>query len=428
MSNLHRIVIVGGGVAGLELATLLGNSLGKAKKAHIVLVDQKLTHIWKPLLHEVAAGSLNPHEEETNYFVHASKHHYEFVFGRLNRVDSIAKKIVLNTPNISSKTNQTTEFSLAYDTLVLALGSVSHDFNISGVRDFCYFLDHLEQAKIFQHDLLHLYLDAQYQSQKTSLNIAIIGAGATGVELAAELIEVKKNFFQYGLNKIDPKQVKITLIEASERILPALSERISRHTHQQLNDFDISILTQHKVTKVDAQAIYFSDGARLPADVKVWTAGIKAPDVIAEIPDLEKDALNRLKVYATLQTLTDPNIFALGDCAHCQPTADSPVLGPRAQVASQQAAFLATTLKEHIQQRPLPMFKFSEKGSLVSLSHNSAVGELLGQVNVQGFVAKSMYVSLYRLHQATIHGYTQAGLLTAKDFVTRKIRPRLKLH
>lgn len=98
MSNLHRIVIVGGGVAGLELATQLGNSIGKAKKAHIVLVDQKLSHVWKPLLHEVAAGSLNPHEEATNYFVHASKHHYEFVFGRLNRVDTIAKKNYTHHP------------------------------------------------------------------------------------------------------------------------------------------------------------------------------------------------------------------------------------------------------------------------------------------------------------------------------------------
>lgn len=425
----HRIVIVGGGAGGLELATQLGETLGKSGKAHITLVDQKLTHIWKPLLHEIAAGTLNPHAEETNYFSHAAAHHYHFVLGTFVDLDREAKEIVLETDYFSKKSQPKQKKNISYDTLVLALGSTSNDFNTEGVAQYCHFLDSRQQADVFQQDLLHLYLNAQNQTSSRELKIAIIGAGATGVELAAELVIAKQNFFKYGLNKIDPNKVKITLIEAADRILPALSEKMAEHTMEQLDRLGIEVLTSHRVAKVDEDQIYFADGSSLETEIKVWAAGIKAPEVLAKLKELEKDNINRLKVYATLQTLSDPDIFVFGDCAHCQPEADQPVLGPRAQVASQQAAFLVRALKARINgESYLPMFKFSDKGSLVSLSQNSAVGELLGQVNVQGFVAKSMYVSLYRIHQATIHGYTHAGLLTAKDFVTRKIAPKLKLH
>ncbi len=425
----HKIVIVGGGAGGLELATQLGQSLGKSGKAHITLVDQKLTHIWKPLLHEIAAGTLNPHQEEINYFAHAAANHYEFVLGTFKNIDREAQQILVETDYFSKKAQPKKNRNIDYDTLVLALGSTSNDFNTAGVKEFCHYLDSREQADIFQQDLLHLYLNAQHEASSQELNIAIIGAGATGVELAAELVSAKQNFFKYGLNKIDPNKVKITLIEAAERILPALSEKVAEHTLQQLKQLGINVLTQHRVAKVDEEQIYFADGASLEAEVKVWAAGIKAPEVLTQLEGLERDQINRLKVYATLQTTADPNIFAFGDCAHCQPKADEPVLGPRAQVASQQASFLVNTMKTRIHgDAYLPMFNFSEKGALVSLSENKAVGELLGQVNVHGFVAKSMYVSLYRLHQATILGYTQAGTLTVKDFITRKISPKIKLH
>lgn len=424
--DLHHIVIVGGGAGGLELATQLGNTLGKSKLARITLVDRQLTHIWKPLLHEVAAGTLNSNEEEVNYFAHATKHHFEFVVGTMVSLNQSAKSISLQHKLSTSPTEGSQE--VTYDTLVLAVGSISNDFHTPGVKEHCYFLDSRAQADNFQRDLLSLYLEAQSAQTERDLNIAIVGAGATGVELAAELHQAKYTFHKYGLNRINPKQVKITLIEAGPKILSALSPSVSRHAYKQLLDFKIEVLRSHRVEKVDAEHIYFQDGTKLKADLKVWAAGIKMPAVIDDLEGFEKDKMGRLKVYSTLQTYSDPNIFAFGDCAHCQPEAQEQPLGPRAQVASQQASFLVDTLKAHVKGQSLPMFRFNDKGSLVSLSHNNAVGELLGQVNVQGFVAKSMYVSLYRLHQAAIHGYTQAGFITAKDFITRRIGPKIKLH
>lgn len=427
-SELHHVVIVGGGAGGLELATQLGDLLGKSQKARITLVDQKLTHIWKPLLHEIAAGTMNTHDEGTNYFAHSAKHHYEFILGRLDKVERDQKQIIL-AKSQASKYEQTNEtLTLSYDTLILAVGSVSNDFNTTGVKEFCHYLDTPTQAEIFQQDLLHLYLDAQNQNSDRELHIGIIGAGATGVELAAELVQAKQNFYKYGLNKINPQKVVISLIEGADRILPALSEKMAEHSLKQLELMKVNVLTAKRVEKVDAQHIYFNDGTSIPAELKVWAAGIKTPKVIQELEGFTKDRMGRIEVFATLQTKADPNIFALGDCAHCVLDARDQPLGPRAQVASQQAAFMVEAIKSRIKGKQQPMFNFSDKGSLVSLSENKAVGELLGQVNVQGFVAKSMYVSLYRLHQATIYGYTHAGLLTAKDFVTRKIAPKIKLH
>ncbi len=428
MSQLHHIVIVGGGAGGLELATQLGEQLGKSKKAKITLVDQKLTHIWKPLLHEIAAGTLNPHDEETNYYAHAAKHHYEFVLGRLEQILPTQRQIILSKKQASKYEHSSDAYHLSYDTLILAVGSISNDFNTAGVKEYCHYLDSRKQAEIFQQDLLHLYLDAQNQDNQRELHISIIGAGATGVELAAELVQAKQNFYQYGLNKINPQHVKITLIEGADRILPALSSAMARHSEKQLKRMGVDVLTAKRVEKVTADAVYFNDGSQIRAELKVWAAGIKAPKVIAELEGFDKDRMGRLDVYATLQTKSDPNIFALGDCAHCILDASQPALGPRAQVASQQATFLVEAMKARIRGSQQPMFHFSDKGSLVSLSKNKAVGELLGQVNVQGFVAKSMYVSLYRMHQATIYGFAHAGLLTAKDFVARKIAPKVKLH
>ena len=420
--ELHHIVVVGGGAGGLELVTRLGNSLGKQAKAKITLVDQNLTHVWKPLLHEIAAGTLDPYSEEVNYFAHAARHHYQFVSGSLCNVLPEKKQIQL-----CSATGKNLK-TLSYDTLVLAVGSVSNDFNTEGAKEYCYFLDNRAQADQFQKDLLNTYLDAQYSQQPNHLNIAIIGAGATGVELASQLVEAKENFYRYGLNHIHPDLVKITLIEAADRILPALPEKVAENTLRQIKTLGIEVLTGHKVQHVAKDHISFQDGSALQTDLNIWAAGIKAPQVIEQLEGFEKDHLNRIKVYATLQTYSYPDIFAFGDCAHCQLEAGQPPLGPRAQVASQQANFLVRALTARIAERPIPMFHFSDKGSLISLSQNKAVGQLLGQINVQGSVAKGLYISLYRLHQANIYGYSQAGALTVRDFVTRRIRPQIKLH
>lgn len=431
-SSAHRIVIVGGGAGGLELATRLGNSLGKNQQAQVILVDATLTHIWKPLLHEVAAGTINSFEDELNYFAHATQNHFEFHLGFMTDIDREAKRIILAPLTNDQGAQIAPERSLSYDTLVLSIGSTSNDFGTAGAREHCIFLDSRQQADRFQKEFLNLYLQAQARALESpepqGLNIAIIGAGATGVELAAELHHAAHEFTRYGLTSIDPNKVKITVIEAADRVLPVLPPEVSARAEQQLREFGIEVLTNHRVVAVHPDAVECSGNLMIPANMKVWSAGIKAPDFLKDIAGLETNRINQLVVGATLQTSRDPNIFAFGDCACYVPAGEQRPVPPRAQVANQQAIVLAKSMKARIEGQPLPHFVFNDKGSLVSLSNQNTVGNLMGKINVQGLFARLMYVSLYRFHQVALHGVFKTGVLMVKDALARNSGPTLKLH
>ncbi|WP_374530363.1 NAD(P)/FAD-dependent oxidoreductase [Acinetobacter sp.] len=428
-----RIVIVGGGAGGLELATRLGNRLGKKNKAEIILVDATLTHIWKPLLHEVASGTLNSHDDELNYFAHAKKNHFEFYLGKMINIDRTHKTIQLE--ELSSHQGETIAPSraLAYDVLVVSVGSTSNDFNTEGAKEYCVCLDSRAQADYLQKEFLNLYLQAQANSlienEKPSLlNIAIIGAGATGVELAAELDFAAHQFCKYGLDSIKPDNVQITLIEAADRVLPALNAKISSLAEEELLNMGIHVRTNSRVKKIDESYIYFEDGTQLPADLKVWSAGIKAPDFLKNIADLETNRINQLVVQSTLQTTRDECIFAMGDCASYTPEGKERPLAPRAQVANQQAIFLEKALSAYVMGQALPQFVFKDKGSLVSLSDRNSVGHVMGNINIEGFIARMMYMSLYRFHQIALHGLFKTGILMLKDVLAKSSRPQLKMH
>ena len=428
-----RIVIVGGGAGGLELATRLGNRLGKKNKAEIILVDAALTHIWKPLLHEVASGTLNSHEDELNYFAHANKNNFEFFLGKMINIDRTHKTIQLEELSSHHGEKIAPSRSLSYDILVVAVGSTSNDFNTEGAKENCVRLDSRAQADYLQKEFLNLYLQAQANSliendKPSLLNIAIIGAGATGVELAAELHFAAHQFCRYGLDSIEPDNVQITLIEATDRILPALNPKISNLAETELLNMGIYVRTKSRVKKIDETNIYFDDGSQLSADLKVWSAGIKAPDFLNNIAGLETNRINQLIVKPTLQTTLDESIFAMGDCASFTPHGQDRPLAPRAQVANQQAIFLEKALYAYVMGQPLPEFVFKDKGSLVSLSDRNSVGHVMGNINIEGFLARVMYMSLYRFHQIALHGLFKTSILMLKDILSKSSRPQLKMH
>lgn len=432
MNKLHHIVIVGGGAGGLGLATQLGHKLGKRKQAKITLIDAHLTHIWKPLLHEVAAGTLNSFEDELNYFAHSVKHHFDFQLGRMVDINREQKQVLL-APLTNEQGEQVAPArGIDYDTLVIAIGSTANDFGTEGARDNCIFLDSRPQADRFQQQFLNMYLQAHALPADSTippeLNVAIIGAGATGVELAAELHHASHEFARYGLDDIQPQNVKITLIEAADRVLPVLPPQVSAEAEAQLKAKGINVLTKTKVLSIQAHYVECENGQRIPADLKVWSAGIKAPDFLQNIADLETNRINQLVVKTSLQTTRDNNIFAFGDCASCTlPNMERPV-PPRAQTAHQQATYLVKALAAHIQNKTLPVYKYSDFGSLVSLSHGSSVGNLVGNIHVQGKIARLMYVMLYRMHQYALHGWFRTFLLWSKDQLNKNASPTLKLH
>ncbi|RCU52574.1 MULTISPECIES: NAD(P)/FAD-dependent oxidoreductase [Corallincola] len=426
-----KIVVVGGGAGGLELATKLGRRLGKKGRAEITLVDRKRTHIWKPLLHEVAAGSLDDGVDALSYRAHARNHHFQFQLGALSRIERDSKQIVLAPMNDEKGEELMAERTLDYDYLVISLGSVSNDFNTQGVRDNCIFLDSPEQARRFHRELLNAFLKVGGGKNET-LDIAIVGAGATGVELSAELHKAAEEAALYGVKDAGRDKLNVTLVEAGPRILPALPERISGAAHKELLDLGVAVKTATMVTEATSSGLKTKDGDEIPAQLMVWAAGIKAPDFLAEIGGLETNRINQLVVKSTLQTTNDDSIYALGDCASCIQEDGKPV-PPRAQAAHQMASHVYKNLLAQLEGKPLTAYEYKDHGSLVSLSKYTTVGSLMGNLTrgsmrVEGRVARFVYISLYRMHQFALHGWFKTLLLLLVGQINRALRPTLKLH
>ncbi len=435
--GLHRIVIVGGGAGGLELATRLGDKLGKRRKALVTLVDQARTHLWKPLLHQVAAGSMDLNDHELDYLFQARWHHFQFRLGRMQGLDRARKEIHI-APTLDDRGREViAASSIPYDTLVLALGSTTNDFGTPGAAEHAISLDTPQQAALFHSRLLNACLRANAQETPLApgqLHIAIIGAGATGVELAAELHNTTREFVSFGLERIDPERdIKLTIVEAAPRILPALPERLSSSVLKLLQKLKVEVLTGERVTEVSEQGVRTATGRNLPAELVVWAAGIKAPDFLRDIDGLETNRINQLVVTRELQTTRDPNIFALGDCAACPWPEKNGWIPPRAQSSHQQASHLLKMLPRRLRGQPLEPFVYRDFGSLISLGEFSTVGSLMDTITrqsmlIEGWFAMLMYRSLYKMHEYALHGFTKVTLDTLARILTRRTEPHVKLH
>ncbi|RLM27074.1 NADH dehydrogenase [Brenneria alni] len=428
-----KIVIVGGGAGGLELATSLGHTLGRKKKAEVTLVDRNHSHLWKPLLHEVATGSLDDDMDALSYLAHARNHYFQFQLGMLTDINREQQHIQLAEICDEQGERLVAARKIPYDILVIALGSTSNDFGTPGVKDHCIFLDNPKQARRFHNEMLNLFLKFTANTdEKERVNIAIVGGGATGVELSAELHNAVKQLHSYGFDGLDKDTLNVTLVEAGERILPALPPRISAAAHQELTNIGVRVLTKTMVTSAEPGGLNTKDGEFIDADLMVWAAGIKAPDAMKDIAGLETNRINQLVVEPTLQTTRDANIFAIGDCASCAQEGGG-FVPPRAQAAHQMASRCHKNILALLSGQTLKPYVYKDHGSLVSLSKFSTVGSLMGNlmrgsVMVEGRIARIVYISLYRMHQIALHGYVKTGLMMLVGGINRVIRPRLKLH
>jgi NADH:ubiquinone reductase (H+-translocating) len=435
--HTRRIVVVGGGAAGLELVTRLGDRLGKRKLADIALIERSRTHLWKPLLHSVAAGAMDPSEHQLNYLAQAHWHHFRYHFGEMIGLDRAAKMVRLGATHDEEGREIAAPRSVAYDTLVIAIGSVTNDFGTPGAAQFAVPLETAEQAVRFHHRLVNAGLRAQAQAEPIhagQLHVAIIGAGATGTELAAELYESAREMVAYGLDQVDPdRDIRIILIEGADRILPALPERISAATLKILTKMGVDVRTNARVSAVRADGIELASGEFIPAELTVWAAGVKGPDVLAHLDGLEVNRANQLVTDATLATTRDPDIFAVGDCAAVpRPGFDAPV-PPRAQAAHQQASYLAKQLSRRSPGASIEPFVYRDFGSLVSFGRMGAIGNLMnlalgGNMFIEGILARWAYRSLYKMHERALHGVRKTALDTVARNLSRRSEPRVKLH
>ena len=430
-----QIVIVGGGAAGLGLARKLGKRYGRDKH-DIILIDRNRTHVWKPLLHEVAAGSLDPNLDEVGYGGHAARWGYRFFNAGLESIDREAR-IVKTAPLLDDQGEIVVDrHSIRYDYLVLSMGGVSNDFGIDGVREHAMFLEDRAQADRFRQTLLNACLRVNEKLQAgddATLPICIVGGGATGVELSAELVNSAKALQSYGLETFDDSAIQLTLLEAGPRLLPALDEEIAGNVEEELRQLGVDVRTGAMVSKVEKGQVHIKDSDTITAHMILWAAGVRGDQDVRDMSDLELTNMDKFVVRPTLQTTADDRIFAIGDCASCTLPGDERPIPPRAQSAQQMADCVLENLDRLQRDTTLKDFVYNDRGSLVSLSRFATVGSLMGnlvggKMAIEGRIARAAYMSLYRMHQLNVHGWFRGVLQIIGSKINKATRPAIKLH
>jgi len=432
-----RIVIVGGGAGGLELATRLGDTLGRRGRAEVILIERGRTHFWKPHLHELAAGSVDLDVHELDYLAQSHWHGFKYRFGEMTGLDRAAREVLVGPVLDDDDVEIVPARRVGYDLLVLAVGSRVNDFGTPGVMAHAIALDSTAQADRFHRRLVNAFLRAHSQVEPLKpgqLDVAIVGAGATGVELAAELHNATRELVSFSLDNIDPdKHIRLHLIEASPRILPALPERISAAARRMLDSLNVEVHCDARVAEVLPQAVRLADGRVIDASMVVWAAGVKAASFLSGM-GIATNAMHQVKVDARLRSVDDPDIYALGDCAAVE-WAGHPgrLVPPRAQAAHQQAMYLVKALRRRLAGKTVSAWRYRDFGSLVSLGEYSTVGNLMGNfvggnLWLEGLFARWMYQSLYKMHEIALHGWWKTSLTTLARLIARQTEPRVKLH
>lgn len=436
----HRIVIVGGGAAGLELATRLGNGVGKKRRADVVLVDRNPAHFWKPLLHEVAAGHIDALSHQIEYAAHAKWNHYRFERGGLKSIDRERREIVVAETIDAEGKILLHRRRIPYDTLVLALGSVTNFFSVPGAKEHSLTLETVEQAESFRRRLLSGLLRAGHaqqalpQSVKAPVCVTVIGAGATGVELSASLRSLAEMLRDYHLPSLDPAQdIRIRLLESAKRVLPALPEKISIRAHDVLTALGVDVLTGTQVRSVRAKSVVVGDGKELSSDITIWAAGVEGPSVLKTLGDLTLNRLGQVTVDRKLQVDPAFGIYAMGDCAACSASGDRAMVPPRAQAARQQAVYLSDAITRRLKHLPVDLFSYRDRGTLISFGHGGAAGALMSQLLrrqffVNGWFAASCYRHLYHRHIMGLTGLRRTVMYSASEWLRQRVRPMVKLN
>jgi len=199
-----------------------------------------------------------------------------------------------------------------------------------------------------------------------------------------------------------------------------------------LTELGVEVLTGERAVEVTARGVRTADGREVTSDFTVWAAGIRCADVLRDLDGLESNRLNQLVVRATLQATRDDDVFAFGDCA-AAPWKDGRTVPPRAQAAHQQSSLLAKTFGRRLAGKPALAFRYRDFGSLVSLGKYQTVGTLMGfvsggKLNLEGWLAKMFYLSLYRMHVWALHGFWRMALDTLAGMIRRRTQPKVKLH
>ncbi|WP_028632817.1 NAD(P)/FAD-dependent oxidoreductase [Pseudomonas parafulva] len=423
----HSIVIIGGGAGGAELAAMLGRR-SRRLNIEVTLVDRMARHFWKPRLHEVAAG-LRGEGDAISYLALARANNFRFRLGSLTHLDANARIIGLDAVVNDLGKVLLPKRVLPYDTLVLAIGSQVNDFGTPGVREHCLLLDDSERALAFQKHLLEAVMLVSQGASKR-LRIGIVGAGATGVELAAELCHSIRAM-QDSTGLIAAEQLDITVIDMADRPLANNAPSVSKFAERTLAKMGVTLRLNSGVAQVTDEGFVLKDGETLFCDLKIWASGVIGLPLVADL-DLTLDRSRRILCDEQLRCVGAQGVYAMGDCAYVFDPQHQRPLPCTAQVAHQQASYLSGLLSRKPRDAMPKPFCYRDRGSLVSFGGASTAGEVpLHKQRAwvfNGYFARLGYLMLQLMHRATLLGWRKTLTLTFADALRRTAAPPVKLH
>lgn len=369
--NLPHIVIVGAGFGGLRAARALRN-----EPVSVTLIDRNNYHLFQPLLYQVATAGLSP--DEIAYPIRAilgGQKNLTFLMDEVKSIDFDSQKV------------QTLKTELAYDYLIVAVGSETNFFNMDKIQQHAFGLKDLEEAQTLRNHILRQFESASIEpdpkKREAMLTFIVVGGGATGVEMAgaiAELLRVLRKDFP----KLDHEFARVILLEGLDRLLSHLSNSSSQKTLQALRKKGVQVRLGTMVRAYDGDVITLVDDEQIQTKTLIWAAGVKTAALARDLSN-EKMPQQRVKVLPTLQMEMHPNVFVIGDAAYLEDEEGQP-LPMVAPVAMQQADHAVRNILRLLKTTPLETFKYHDLGSMATIGRNQAVAELFG-IRFHGWIA-----------------------------------------
>ncbi len=422
----RRVLILGGGAGGLELASQLAGKDGVA----VTLVDREMTHLWKPRLHEFAAGTVSSTLAEISFYMLARMRGFHFEQGEVRAIDRAGARVELGPMRDEDGRELAPARFLPYDLLVVALGGVTPDFGVEGVAENAVRLDGPEDAEDFRTRFAGTMIRARASGMPAE--VVIVGSGATGTELAAHLRNSETGFLARGMEEAPGKLLGITILESAPVVMPGIDDALRAKLVERLKQLDIKTVTDAKIAAIEPDAVRSESGERWPADVAVWAAGLVGHPLLKKLSDFEMDDKGRIKVDRTLRSTVDERVYVMGDAASVTPKGADKPLPPTAQAAAQEADYLAETIPVLLRGQPVEPFEFRNRGRLVSVGRAGTVGRVGSGFGddflIHGQFATAAYNALQRQHQWKVLGRLRGTVAIFADMLSPAKGPALKLH
>jgi NADH:ubiquinone reductase (H+-translocating) len=391
MSEQQRVLILGGGFAGLVAAQTL-----KRANVRITLLDKRNFHLFQPLLYQVATGSLSPAEIAAPLrSVLSHQKNVEVLLGEAVDIDPAGKRVLLADGGI-----------FPYDTLVIATGSQTSYYGKDDWRENAPSLKSVEEATAMRHKLLYAFERAERaeseEEARAWLNFVIVGAGATGLELAGALAEIAHQTLKHDFRRIRPQEARIILMEGGPRVLSAYPEDLSGKAEELVKNLGVEVMVGAMATNIDANGVSYRHGdatGNIPARTVLWAGGVTATPFarkVAERLHAETDRVGRFKVNPDLTLPNHPEIFVLGDLALAVNEKGHQLPGV-AQVAIQGGRYAGKAIIARLAGRTPPPFKYFDKGDMAVIGRAAAVANIFG-FHISGFPAWFTWVFIHLLY------------------------------